>query len=129
MRPKATILTEQELEIMKIVWELGSATVRDVYEALRKRRKIAYTTVMTMMGILQQKKHLDRKLEDRAYVYEPRQPRDQVIHSMVREFVNRVFDGSAQPLLVHLVEDRRVSQQDLKEITRMIKKSAKEEQQ
>ena len=129
MRPKATILTEQELEIMKIVWELGTATVRDVYEALRKRRKIAYTTVMTMMSILQQKKRLKRKLEDRAYVYEPRQPREQVINSMVREFINRVFDGSAQPLLVHLVEDRKVSEQDLREITRMIKESAKEDSQ
>ena len=129
MRPKATILTEQELEIMKIVWELGTATVRDVYEALRKRRKIAYTTVMTMMSILQQKKRLKRKLEDRAYVYEPLQPREQVINSMVREFINRVFDGSAQPLLVHLVEDRKVSEQDLREITRMIKESAKEESQ
>ena len=129
MKPKATILTEQELEIMKIVWELGTATVRDIYEALRKRRKIAYTTVMTMMTILQQKKHLKRKLQDRAYVYQPRQPREQVINSMVREFVNRVFDGSAQPLLVHLVEDRRVSEQDLSEITRMIKESAKEEKQ
>ncbi len=121
MRPKATILTEQELEIMKIVWELGTATVREVYEALRKRRKIAYTTVMTMMSILQQKKHLKRRLEDGAYVYEPRQPREQAINSMVREFVNRVFDGSAQPLLLHLVEDHRVSEQDLREITRIIK--------
>ena len=114
---------------MKIVWKLGTATVRDVYEALRKRRKIAYTTVMTMMSILQRKKRLNRKLEDRAYVYEPRQPREQVINSMVREFINRVFDGSAQPLLVHLVEDRKVSEQDLREITRMIKESAKEESQ
>ena len=56
-----------------------------------------------------------------AYVYEPRQPREQAIISMVREFVNRVFDGSAQPLLLHLVEDHRVSEQDLREITRMIK--------
>ena len=60
MRPKATILTEQELEIIKIVWEPGTATVRDVYEALRKRRMIAYTTVRTMMSILQQKKHLEK---------------------------------------------------------------------
>ena len=60
MRPPSATLTEQELEIMKIVWELGAATVRNVYEALLQRRKIAYTTVMTMMKILEQKKHLKR---------------------------------------------------------------------
>ena len=58
MRPKSPTLTEQELEIMKIVWARDVATVRDVYEALLERRKIAYTTVMTMMKILEQKKYL-----------------------------------------------------------------------
>ena len=53
MKPKKTVLTDQELEIMKIVWVHGSATVRAVYEELLRRRKIAYTTVMTMMGILE----------------------------------------------------------------------------
>jgi len=69
MRPKSATLTEQELEIMKIVWRREKATVRDVYEELLERRKIAYTTVMTMMKILAQKKYLRKSQEDRAYVY------------------------------------------------------------
>src|SRR5271154_767831 len=102
MRPKSPTLTEQELEIMKIVWARQTATVRDVYEALLERRKVAYTTVMTMMKILEQKGYLNRKQVDRAYVYRPAQPKNQVIGKMVRDFVNRVFNGSAEPLLVHL---------------------------
>ena len=70
MRPKSRTLTELELEIMKIVWLLKSATVRDVYESLLERRRIAYTTVMTIMKILEQKQYLKRRLEERAYVYQ-----------------------------------------------------------
>jgi BlaI family transcriptional regulator, penicillinase repressor len=123
MRRRSATLTEQELEIMKIVWERESATVRDVYEALLERRKVAYTTVMTMMKILEQKKYLKKTQVDRAYVYRPTQPKGQVIGAMVREFVNRVFNGSAEPLLVHLVEDNQLSGKDLEEIARLRRKS------
>jgi BlaI family penicillinase repressor len=121
MRPKSATLTEQELEIKKIVWQRERVTVRDVYEDLLERRKIAYTTVMTMMKILAQKKYLRKTQEDRAYVYQPTKPKNQVIKGMVREFVNRVFNGSAEPLLVHLMEDRKLSGKDLEEISRMIR--------
>lgn len=122
MRHASKTLTEQELEIMKVVWELDRATVRDVYEALLERRKVAYTTVMTMMKILEQKGFLKKSQEDRAYVYRPAQAKRQVIGAMVRDFVNRVFNGSAEPLLVHLVEDHHLSQKDLEEITRLRRK-------
>jgi BlaI family penicillinase repressor len=121
MRPKHTTLTPQELEIMKLVWQRQSATVRDIYEALLEHRKIAYTTVMTMMKILEQKKYLKKNQDDRAHVYRPAQPRRQVIGAMVRDFVNRVFNGSAEPLLVHLVEEHDLSKADLAEIARIRK--------
>jgi BlaI family penicillinase repressor len=122
MRPRSTALTGQELEIMKIVWERESATVRDVYEALLEKRKVAYTTVMTMMKILEQKKYLKKTVADRAYVYRPAQPKGKVIAGMVREFVNRVFNGSAEPLLVHLVEEHNLSREDLAEIAKLRRK-------
>jgi predicted transcriptional regulator len=122
MRPRSTALTGQELEIMKVIWERERATVRDVYETLLERRKIAYTTVMTMMKILEEKKYLKRTQEDRAYVYRPAKPKNQVIRGMVREFVDRVFNGSAEPLLAHLIEDERLDKKDLEEIARMIRK-------
>jgi BlaI family transcriptional regulator, penicillinase repressor len=113
-------LTRQELEIMKIVWSCKNATVRDVYETLREQRQIAYTTVMTMMKILEKKKFLKKSQKDRAYVYQPTRPKDQVIRTMVQEFVGRVFDGAAEPLLVHLVKDRHISEKELKEIAKLI---------
>lgn len=125
MRSKSPTLTEQELEIMKVVWQRAEVTVRDVYEALLERRKIAYTTVMTMMNILEQKGHLAKTPgEDRAFVYRAAHPEKQVIGGMVEDFVRRVFGGSAKPLLVHLVEDRRLSKKDLNEIARMLKEEA-----
>jgi predicted transcriptional regulator len=123
MRPQSTILTGHELEIMKIVWERETVTVRDVYEALLETRKVAYTSVMTMMKILEQKKYLEKTRADRAYVYRPAQPKGKVIGAMVRDFVNRVFNGSAEPLLVHLVEEHNLSREDLNEIAQLRRKS------
>ena len=119
MRKRSSTLTEQELEIMKVVWQRGDATVRDVYEDLLRRRKVAYTTVMTMMKILEQKGYLKKTQVERAYLYRPAQPQRQVVGAMVRDFVDRVFNGSAEPLLVHLVEDHHLTQQDLEEIARL----------
>jgi BlaI family transcriptional regulator, penicillinase repressor len=126
MRPRSKTLTGQELEIMKVVWEREQATVRDVYEVLLKRRKVAYTTVMTMMKILEQKGFLRKSQEERAYVYRPAQPKRQVIGFMVRDFINRVFNGSAEPLLVHLVEEHHLSPKDLEEIAHLRKKEGRE---
>jgi len=107
---------------MKVVWKREKATVRDVYESLLARRKIAYTTVMTIMNILEQKKYLRKSADDRAYIYRPAKPKKQVIQGMVREFVDRVFNGSAEPLLMHLIEDRKLTNKDLDEIARMVRK-------
>jgi predicted transcriptional regulator len=125
MRPTSPTLTQHELEIMKIVWRLEKATVRDVYEALLERRKIAYTTVMTTMKTLEEKGHLTRRAVagDRAFLYGAARPQKQVIRAMVREFVNRVFDGSAEPLMVHLVKEKRLSKRELVEIARMIEEN------
>ena len=121
MRPRKATLTDQELEIMKIVWAREVSTVRDVYETLLERRKIAYTTVMTTMGILEQKGHLRKSAAERAYVYSPAQPQGAVVRNMVHEFVQRVFNGSAKPLLVHLLEDPKISAEELDEIRAILK--------
>ena len=88
-------LTDAELEIMQVVWEFGSGTVRQVHEHLNQRRSLAYTTVMTMMGILEDKGHLTRTKQGRAYLYQPVRPKSQVIAGMVDDFVGKVFEGSA----------------------------------
>jgi predicted transcriptional regulator len=119
MRKPSPTLTPQELELMKLVWARGSASVRDVYEALLAERRVAYTTVMTMMNVLEKKGHLRKKAVGRSFVYRPTRPQRQVIGSMVREFVERVFGGSAEPLLVHLVEER-LTPEELEALARRI---------
>jgi BlaI family penicillinase repressor len=121
MKTDKPLLTDQELEIMKIVWVRGTATVRDVYEELLKHRKIAYTTVMTMMGILEQKGHLKKSADERAYLYTPAQPQREVVGNMVHDFLKRVFNGSAKPLLIQLVEDKKLSPEELDEIRKLLK--------
>ena len=116
-------LTDTELEIMHVVWELDSGTVRQVHELLNKQRPLAYTTVMTMMNILEDKGHLTRRKEGRAYRYQPVRPKSQVISGMVDDFVGRVFEGAAAPLVVSLVKDKKISTKDLDEIARMIRET------
>jgi BlaI family transcriptional regulator, penicillinase repressor len=118
MKPPTT-LTPQELAIMKVIWRLEKATVRDVYETLRTKREIAYTTVMTMMRILEEKGYLEKTRLDRAYEYRPTRPRQQVLGAMVRDFLDRVFDGAAAPLLVHLARDSRLSRAEREKIRRL----------
>jgi BlaI family penicillinase repressor len=123
VKKSARVLGLQELQIMKIVWDRGRVTVRDVYEELRKRRQVAYTTVMTMMNILDQKGFLKRiPGEDRAFVYEPARSRQTVLRATVNEFIDRVFGGSANPLMLHLIEDKRLTEKDLDELRRAIRK-------
>ena len=105
---------------MKVVWSLEAATVRDVYERLRQRRDVAYTTVLTMMKILEQKGYVKKERVDRAFVYRAARPRQQVLGGMVREFVDRVFDGASRPMLVHLVKHTRLSDKERKALLRAI---------
>ena len=119
MRKAHPTLTPNELAIMKVVWQLEKATVRDVCDALRSKREIAYTTVMTMMKILEEKGYLKKTRADRAYLYRPSQPRHQVIGAMVRDFLERVFDGAATPLLVQLAKDGRLSKDDKETIRKL----------
>jgi BlaI family penicillinase repressor len=122
MRPKSDTLTAQELEIMKVIWPLGRATVREVYDQLRARRTVAYTTVQTMMNILETKGHLKREAGEKANVYAPVRPQQLVVRSMVREFVNRVFDGSTRPLLVHLLKEKGLTEREKRELQKLLDK-------
>jgi predicted transcriptional regulator len=112
-------LTPLELEIMDVIWDLKKATVRQVFEVFREHRKLAYTTVMTVMGTLEQKGHLRRSLKGRAYTYEPTRTRRAAISAQVQDFLDRVFDGSAKPLVLSLVQSKKLSKKELDEIARL----------
>jgi predicted transcriptional regulator len=106
---------------MKVVWRLGEASVRAVYEDLRLHRAIAYTTVMTMMKNMEARGHLKKRSEGRAFFYSATVPEGRMLRRIVGDFIDRVFNGSTEPLLAHLVEERRLSEKDLKKISRMIR--------
>lgn len=105
---------------MKVVWKLETATVRQVYEQLRKQRDVAYTTVLTMMKILEHKGYVKKTRVDRAFVYRPTRPRQQVLGGMVREFIDRVFDGASRPMLLHLVKETKLSEKERSALLRAI---------
>ena len=108
---------------MKVVWRFDKATVREVYEALREKRTIAYTTVMTMMKVLEEKGYVVRELVDRVNVYRPAKLRQQVMGAMVRDFVDRVFDGASDNLLLHLAKDNRLSEMQRRMVEQLLEGS------
>jgi predicted transcriptional regulator len=120
MRSPQSTLTQQELAIMKVIWRLEKATVREVYEALLESRQIAYTTVMTMMGILEKKGYLKKSLADRAHVYTPVKKRQQVVGALVRDFVERVFDGASDSLLLALAKDNKLTDKQKRIVKQLI---------
>jgi BlaI family transcriptional regulator, penicillinase repressor len=99
------ILTRQELQIMKVIWELGVATVKDVCESMSKRKAVAYTTILTLMGILEEKGALIHSRSGRAYVYKPLLTRQQATRNQVHDVLTRFFDGSPEKMIASVLEN------------------------
>jgi predicted transcriptional regulator len=113
-------LTPLELEIMKVLWETGAATVQTVQERLGADRPLAYTTVQTMLNVLHRKGKVKRALKDRAYRYRPAQSRAQAVRQTLGDVIDRLFGGSTESLVLSLVETRRIRPEQLAELTRML---------
>ena len=112
-------LTKCELEIMNVVWEQGRVTVQDVVDTLD--RSLAYTTVMTMLKILDEKGVVTRRTKvGRAYVYEPLVAREEVCRSMTGELTQSLFRGSAKSLVLSLIETDSLSRSDIQELKQAI---------
>jgi predicted transcriptional regulator len=118
--PRAKGLTPLELEIMNVLWEASPASVQQVQERLAASRALAYTTVQTMLNILCRKGKLKRTLVDRAYFYKPAVTRRKAVTDAVRELVQRAFGGSAEELVMNLVETRQLSPETLKRLQKMV---------
>jgi len=122
MRRKRPItqLTPLELEIMKVLWELGSGTVQEVQHHLAPGRKLAYTTVQTMLNVLYRKGKVERVLQGRAHRYAACvQRRDESLRA-VRDLLDRHFEGSAESLVMNLVETRQLTPRRLDALNRML---------
>ena len=117
-RPK-TQLTPLELHIMKTLWESGPSTVQAVQEKLPGER-LAYTTVQTMLNILQRKGRVKRKLIGKAYEYRPVLSRDKALGEALGDMLDRMFGGSVEALLMSLVKSRQLDAAKLVKVQRLI---------
>lgn len=112
-------LTPLELEIMNVLWEIGPSNVQRVQNSM-KGRELAYTTVQTMLNILHRKGKVKRQLKDRAYVYRAVLSRQKAVAQAVGEMLDRFFGGSADNLVLNLVEARRLTPDKLAQIQRLV---------
>ena len=110
--------TDRELDVMAVVWELGSATVRDVQDRLED--PLAYTTVLTILRTLEAKGYLRHEAEGRAHRYHPAVRRDQASSSALRRLVSKLFAGRPEALLTQLVSDQKLTADQLARIRRLL---------
>lgn len=121
-RPASRHPTDLELEILKVLWREGASPVRDVRDALAGFRDLAYTSVMTIMNIMTKKGYLKRRKQGGKYVYSPKVAERSVSRRMLRDLVNRVFDGSAAAAMLNLLETADVDEGELRQLREMIKR-------
>ena len=120
MRRKRQEFTPLELEIMKVLWTQGPATVSAVQEALPGEPRLAYTTVQTMLNILHRKGKAKRVLKGRAFEYAPAVSRQRAARTAVRDIIDRLFGGSAESLVISLIEQRHLTPAKLAELNRLV---------
>lgn len=124
VREKDVRLTKFELEIMQVLWDLGSGSVREVQEQLPEKRRPAYTTVQTIVRRLEEKGAVRRvKKIGNAFIFEPLVSRRSAHHRLITELLE-LFGGSARPLMAHLAETGKLNLEDVRELENLLAKPA-----
>ena len=125
-RRKAQTLTDLEADVMQVVWQRGEATVRDVYEALRANRPLAYTTIMTVLSTLAKKGIVEYSQEGRAYVYRPQISKKEAAQRSVAKILQKFFDGSPRALVAHLIDADAISPDEFESLRQLLNKEKSE---
>jgi predicted transcriptional regulator len=112
--------TDSELEILRVLWQRGPSTVREVHEAINESRPTGYTTVLKMMQIMTEKELVQRNEEQRAHVYEARLAQGETQRQLLGDLIERAFDGSAKQLVMHVLSEKKASAKDLSEIRQLL---------
>jgi BlaI family transcriptional regulator, penicillinase repressor len=120
------LLTEREMDVMSVLWEEGSATVAEVRERLSD--ELAYTTVLTVLRTLEEKGHVGHVEEGKAHRYHPLVARAHAGESLLRRMTRKLFQGSPELLLTHLVSDRELSADELRRMRRLLDERLKQEE-
>jgi BlaI family penicillinase repressor len=123
-RRKSEQMTPLELEIMQVLWETGPATVQTVQKQLK--RELAYTTVQTMLTVLHRKNKVKRTLKDKAYIYRPAVSRNKFTGHAVREFIDRLFGGSAEGLAMNLLQEKHLTPERLAKLHALVEKEERD---
>ena len=114
-------VSDAELEVLKVLWSAGPATVRDVAAALRrKRRHLAYNTVLTLLSRLREKGYVDADRRDAAHLFRAVVSRDELLGSTLAALADRLCDGTASPLLHALVRDHQLSADEIAQLRRLL---------
>ena len=121
-RPASKHPTELELQILTVLWREGALSGRQIRDALEPDRKLTYPSVMTMLGIMEDKGYVRRKKERGSYVYSARIKQEANSRRMLSDLVERVFDGSAVTAMVNLLESAEIDDEELKQLRRLLKK-------
>jgi len=119
-RRKSEQMTPLELEIMQVLWETGAANVQTVQRQLK--RELAYTTVQTMLTVLHRKGRVKRTLKDKAYVYRPAVSSKKFTAHAVRDLIDRVFGGSAEGLVLNLLQEKHLTPEKLAALHALVEK-------
>jgi predicted transcriptional regulator len=119
-RPRQKNPTPAELEVLQILWDHGPCTVREVMNLLSPKRPRAYTSVMSLMNIMAEKGQLNQKPKGRAFTYSAKISRDKTQSNMLKDLLNRAFDGSANSLVTHLLQQAEPNKEELDEIRETI---------
>jgi len=115
-RPKSATMTDGELRLMRVLWDMGQATVGEVVDALKTRPKPAYNTVLTLLRIMERKGYVSHRKDGRAFVFQPRVDRADASRNALQSLVNRFFDGSTRLLMLNLLEAADLSPEALKQL-------------
>lgn len=115
-------LSAAETEIVRIVWQLGKATVGEVCEALPAKRRIAYATVQTLLRRLERKGYVTHEVKGRAHVFLPAVRREDVVRRTVGDFVNRLFGGDPVSLMLHLADHSELNADDIERLKKVMDK-------
>ncbi len=112
--------------VIEVVWELGEASVHQVRKRLSNKKKLAYTTILTAMQKLEKAGWLRHRAEGKTYVYIPTRTREEAGAKSVRKFMERIFDGDALMMFQHLMQENKLSDEELRELRKMIDQKRRE---
>lgn len=112
--------TSAELEILRVLWDRGPSTVREVHDVLAETKQMGYTTVLKLLQIMTVKGLVMRNQQARAHVYEAKQPAEKTKRQLAADLLQKVFGGSASQLMMHALSGKKASRADLNEIRRIL---------